>query len=403
MKQISIILFLILHLFGKSSLAISPQNILSETFSKDSKIVVGAERIKEYLPIIKGERVALVVNHTSYIGKRHLVDSLLKRNINITKIFAPEHGFRGKADAGETILDGVDVATGIPVISLYGNLKKPTPEHLENVDILIFDIQDVGARFYTFISTLHNIMEAAAENEKRVIILDRPNPNGHYVAGPVLNTMYRSFIGMHTVPIVHGMTVGEYGKMVNEEGWLANGVKCKLKVIPCLGYDHQTFYEVPIKPSPNLPNMASIYLYPSICLFEGTKVSEGRGTPYPFQLFGHPETLCYPHSFVPRPGEGSMNPKHNGVTCHGIFLGDLPMEEIQNTGFTLKWLIEMYKSAPDKTVFFTGFFKKLAGNEQLQKDIEAGLSEEEIIATWQDDLNKFKQIRKKYLLYPDFE
>ncbi len=408
MKQISITLLISLCIFILSCKAESSNSKhINESFdnqvNEKIQITVGAEKMNEYIPLLENKKVGLVVNHTSMVQEKHLADTLIKSGVKIIKIFAPEHGFRGTADAGETIKDGIDLATGIPVISLYGSNKKPTNSQVEDIDVLIFDIQDVGARFYTFISTLHYIMEAAAENNKKVIILDRPNPNGHYVSGPVLDLDFQSFVGMHPVPIVHGMTVGEYGMMVNNEGWLKNGIICDLEIITCENYTHNTFYELPIKPSPNLPNMRSIYLYPSICLFEGTMVSEGRGTPYPFQQFGLPNAKQFDHSFIPGPTEGAKNPKHNNVECYGRNLSDKPIAELRNMGLTIEWLIEMYHALENKANFFNDFFNKLAGNSQLQKDIKAGLSEEEIFLKWEPEVNAFKTIRKKYLLYQDFE
>lgn len=408
MKQISITLLISICIFilscnAESSKYRATNNLSEPKLEEKQEIVVGAEKMKDYLSLLKNTRVGLVVNHTSMVKNRHLADTLKALEINVIKIFAPEHGFRGTADAGETIKDGVDVATGFPLISLYGSNKKPTAEQLADIDLLIFDIQDVGARFYTYISTLHYVMEAAAENGKKVIILDRPNPNGHYVAGPVLDLQFLSFVGMHPVPIVHGMTVGEYGQMVNKEGWLKNGVKCDLEIITCDNYDHNTFYELPINPSPNLPNMVSIYLYPSTCLFEGTIVSEGRGTPYPFQQFGFPEAKNYSYSFTPIPSEGSKNPKYKNIKCFGINLSNEPIDKLKENRFTIKWLLEMYQASSDKTKFFTDFFNKLSGNTQLQEDIKKGLSEKEITQKWEKELIEYKTVRKKYLLYKDFE
>lgn len=369
-------------------------------------IILGAQRFDVYKPYIEGKRVAIIGNHTSVIDSIHLVDFLLNENINIVKVFAPEHGFRGTADAGEKVESGKDAKTGLPIISLYGKNKKPTKEQLQDVDVLVFDIQDVGARFYTYISTMHYLMEAAAENGKKVIVLDRPNPNGHYVDGPILDMKHQSFIGMHPVPVIHGMTVAEYATMVNEEGWLANKIKCDLTIVPCENYTHSDYYELPIAPSPNLPNMAAIYLYPSLCLFEGTKVSVGRGTDLQFQIIGFPEYSDTSFCFTPKPNVGAKNPDYNGIKCCGLNLhqfGDLYFRNIEK--LYLDWLLLMYESYPKKEEFFRkdGFFTLLIGNENTQKLIEQGKTVEEISATWQEEVQQFKQIRKKYLLYQDFE
>jgi len=369
-------------------------------------IVLGAQRFEVYKPYLENKRVAIVGNHTSVVDSIHLVDFLLNKNINVVKVFAPEHGFRGTADAGEKVESGKDAKTGLPIISLYGKNKKPTKEQLQNVDVLVFDIQDVGARFYTYISTMHYVMEAAAENGKKIIVLDRPNPNGHYVDGPILDMKHQSFIGMHPVPVVHGMTVAEYATMVNEEGWLANKIKCDLTVVTCENYSHKDFYELPIAPSPNLPNMAAIYLYPSLCLFEGTKISVGRGTDLQFQIIGYPEYTDTSFCFIPKPNLGAKNPDYNGLKCCGLNLyqfGDLYFRNIGK--LYLDWLTLMYQSYPNKADFFRkdGFFTLLIGNEEVRELIEQGKSSEEISTTWQKDVEQFKRIRKKYLLYEDFE
>lgn len=374
-----------------------------EGFSSD--VIVGAERTKSYLEYLKGKQVAIVANQTSVIGKTHLVDTLVALGINITKVFAPEHGFRGTADAGEHVKDATDKRTGLPVISLYGKNKKPGVAMLADVDVIVFDIQDVGARFYTYISTLHYIMEAAAEDEKQVLVLDRPNPNGHYVDGPILEKGFKSFVGMHPVPVVHGMTVGEYAQMINGELWLRDKVVCELKVIACENYDHNTFYKLPIKPSPNLPNMASIYLYPSLCFFEGTIVSVGRGTQQPFQVIGHPGFSKKEFGFKPESIPGaSKYPPYEGEQCYGYDLssfGETHMRDQRK--LYLHWLLGMFEDAKDKGKFFNNFFEKLAGNSELKKQIESGMPLDEIQATWEVGLVRFKKIRKKYLLYPDFE
>lgn len=372
------------------------------------RIVVGAERFDQYLEKLKGKNVGMVVNQTSLVGtpykETHLVDSLLKLKIPVKKILTPEHGFRGTADAGEKVKSGVDEKTGLPIVSLYGNNKKPTPENLSDLDVLVFDIQDVGARFYTYISTLHYVMEACAENGKELIVLDRPNPNGFYIDGPVLDTAYHSFVGMHPVPVVHGMTIGEYAKMLNGEKWLKNGVQCKLTVIPCENYDHNMLYKVRVKPSPNLPNMTAMYLYPSLCFFEGTPVSVGRGTDKPFQIIGHPDYTTHNFSFTPQSVEGAKEPPLKDKLCYGIDLSTLQRDYLtKKKSLNLEWLIEFYQKFPNKEKFFTPFFTKLAGTPELQKQIEDGKTEAEIRSSWMLDLEQFKNIRRKYLLYKDFE
>ena len=364
------------------------------TFSvKAQNIVLGAERTDIYLPLLKNKKVGVVGNQSSMIVNTHLVDSLLSSGINIVNVFSPEHGFRGTADAGAIIEDGIDSKTGIPIISLYGNNKKPRKEQLKGIDILVFDIQDVGVRFYTYISTLHYVMEVAAENNIKVIVLDRPNPNGHYIDGPILDTAFQTFVGMHAIPIVHGMTIGEYGKMINEENWIST--KCELTIIKMENYTHDMSYNLPIKPSPNLPNARSINLYPSLCLFEGTSVSIGRGTDYPFQHFGAPY-LESSYSFTPKSGEGSKYPKHEDIVCFGT---DLRFQDNYLTTINLNWIIEAYKQCPEKEEFFTNFFDKLAGTDKLRKQIIAGETAREIKATWKEGLEDFKKIRKKYLIY----
>lgn len=367
-------------------------------------IRTGSERTDAYLPLLTGQRVAVVTNHTGRIGNAHLVDSLLALKVGITKVFAPEHGFRGDADAGEHVKDQRDSRTGLPIVSLYGKHKKPNAQQLADVDVLIFDIQDVGARFYTYISTLHFVMEAALAHQKKVIVLDRPNPNGFYVDGPVLDTAYRSFVGMHPVPIVHGMTIGEYARMINGEGWLPNGMRCDLTVVPCEGYEHGQFPKLDLQPSPNLPNMASVYLYPSLCLFEGTVVSVGRGTEKPFQWIGYPGNPLGSHQFVPRPMPGAKEPPHKGHTCTGLDLEAYGgFQSRMERRINLQWLIGFYAEAPEKASFFTPFFDKLAGSKDLRERIQRGESEELIRASWQQDLERFMKIRSKYLLYPDIK
>ncbi|MCL4160035.1 UNVERIFIED_CONTAM: hypothetical protein GTU68_028009 [Idotea baltica] len=383
-------------------------DILNEV-KKDTSIVIGANRTETYLPLLKGKRVGIVANQTSVVFKQeidhlnntHLVDSLIALNIDIKKVFAPEHGFRGQADAGEVVKDGIDTKTNLPIVSLYGKNKKPSKEQLKNLDVVIFDIQDVGARFYTYISSLHYVMEACAEAGIPVIVFDRPNPNGHYIDGPILEMEHKSFVGMHPIPVVHGMTIGEYAKMINGEKWLANGVQCELEVINMKHYNHQLSYSLPIKPSPNLPNDKSINLYPSLCFFEGTNVSIGRGTNKQFQVIGTPFFFQKSHyfEFTPNPNHGAKYPKHQNKACHGY---DLSNHKNLN-GLNLKWLIEFYKANKQYATnekFFSSFFTKLAGTKTLQEQIESGLSEQEIKATWKKGLERFKETRKKHLIYP---
>jgi len=358
-----------------------------------SQIKVAAERTKAYLPLLEDNKIAIVGNQTSMIKNTHLVDSLISLEVDVIKVFSPEHGFRGKADAGAKIEDGIDVKTGIPIISLYGKNKKPSSKQLEKIDVLLFDIQDVGARFYTYISTLNYVMEAAGEHNIKVIVLDRPNPNGHYIDGPIREDGFESFVGMHPIPIVHGMTIGEYAKMINGENWISK--RCDLTVIEMENYTHDMHYDLPIKPSPNLPNSKSINLYPSLCLFEGTNISIGRGTDYPFQHFGAPY-LESNYSFTPKSGEGSKYPKHKNIECFGT---DLRFQDNYLTDINLNWIINSYNNCPYKEKFFTNFFDKLAGTDKLRLQIIDGKTEKEIKESWKVDLYKFKVIREKYLLY----
>jgi uncharacterized protein YbbC (DUF1343 family) len=382
---------------------------ITQIFSKveviirnDSKVEVGAKRLEEYLPLIRGKKIALVANQTSLIGNVHLVDSLRNLKINILRVFAPEHGFRGEADAGEHVASAVDKKTGIPLVSLYGDNKKPTAAQLAGVEVVVFDIQDVGARFYTYISTLSYVMEACAELKIPVIVLDRPNPNGHFIDGPVLEPSFASFVGLHPVPIVHGMTIGEYAQMVNGEGWLKNKVKCKLTIIQCKGWAHNEYYQLPVPPSPNLGNMNAIYLYPSLCLFEGTIVSVGRGTSKPFQVIGYPGLKEGKFAFTPISGPGSKHPPYENKLCNGFDLSAFGENFIRDSKMIyLFWIISTYKSAEDKSKFFTPFFEKLAGTDKLRKQIITGDTEEEIRASWKPGLDAFRAIRKKYLLYHD--
>ncbi|TDU39531.1 uncharacterized protein YbbC (DUF1343 family) [Gelidibacter sediminis] len=373
-------------------------------------IKVGANRTENYLKVLKGKRVGFVGNQSSVIfkdGKRkndkgaaytHLVDSLLSLKINVKKVFSPEHGFRGTADAGEEIKDGLDPKTRLPIISLYGDNKKPKPAQLEGLDIMVFDIQDVGVRFYTYISTLHYVMEACAEANIPLLILDRPNPNGHYIDGPILEKAHTSFVGMHPIPIAHGMTIAEYAQMINGEKWLKNGIQCDLTIISMENYTYDLPYSLPIKPSPNLPNDQSIALYPSLCFFEGTNVSVGRGTDTQFQVFGSPELdkNHFDYRFTPQSKPGATAPPQLGKLCYGR---NLAQSEVA-PGINLEYVIETYRHTSNKKTFFNSFFVKLAGTSQLQKQIEQGLSEKEIKATWANGLEKFKEIRKRYTLYP---
>lgn len=366
-------------------------------------VVVGAERTRVYLPLLHQQRVAVVTNQTGLIGTTHLVDSLVALKVKVVKVFAPEHGFRGDADAGEHVKGQRDARTGLPLVSLYGKNKKPSAEQLADVDVLLFDIQDVGVRFYTYISTLHYVMEAAREQQKKVIVLDRPNPNGFYVDGPVLDPAHKSFVGMHPVPLVHGMTIGEYARMINGEGWLAGGLKCDLTVVECEHYDHNRFYELPVKPSPNLPNASAVYLYPSLGLFEGTVVSVGRGTTKPFQCIGFPGNTVGQYHFTPQPMPGAKEPPHKGKECTGIDLSAYGVfQSRMERRIRLHWLIGFYQEAADKAHFFIPFFDTLAGGKDLRERIIKGEDEETIRASWQPGLRAFIKVRQKYLLYDDF-
>ena len=357
------------------------------------KLVLGAERIDKILKTIDNKNIAIVGNQTSVVNQVHLVDTLISLNQKIISVFSPEHGFRGVEDAGAKVDNEIDKKTGLPIISLYGKNKKPTSEQLRGIDIIIFDIQDVGARFYTYISTLHYILEACSEKNIKVVILDRPNPNGHYVDGPILEEKYKSFVGMHQIPIVHGMTIGEYATMIVGEKWIENN--CNLEIIEMINYNRNDNYELPIKPSPNLPNSKSINLYPSLCLFEGTNVSVGRGTDKPFQHFGSPYLKFYSYAFQPKSGPGSKYPKHENKTCVGKNLENYPYLSSIN----LNWLIESYNQTNNKEDFFNSFFDKLAGTDKLRTQIISGLNEKEIRSSWKTGLKEFKKTRKKYLLY----
>jgi uncharacterized protein YbbC (DUF1343 family) len=384
------------------------------------RIIPGAERMEVYLPLLKGKAVAVFANQTSMVQQVHLVDTLIKRGIRVVKIFSPEHGFRGESDAGAHVGNDMDQKTGVSVISLYGTHEKPSKEELEDVDVMIFDIQDVGTRFYTYISSLQYYEEAALENSKPLLILDRPNPNGFYVDGPVLDPKFKSFVGMQPIPIVYGMTIGEYALMIAGEKWLSEDANKKYTydqrgknstdtpfhflVIPCLNYDHKSKYILPVKPSPNLPTIQSIYWYPSTCLFEGTTLSEGRGTDKPFQVFGAPSYPKTLYAFMPSPTEGAKSSKHYGEVCYGWNLSGSALEVLQkiNHRIQIKWIMLAYQLFPDKENFFLKSFNRLAGNDELMQQIKSGDSENTIRESWEPALVKFKQIRKKYLLYKDF-
>ncbi len=385
---------------GNKNKIISNELIANNTeIIKIDKIITAANQTEKYLPLLKDKKVAIVANQTSVIFKNnkhvHLVDSLLDLGVNIISVFAPEHGFRGKADAGEHIIDDIDVKTGLPIISLHGKNRKPLPEVLKGIDIIIFDIQDVGVRFYTYISTMSNVMEAAAENNISVIVLDRPNPNGHFVDGPTLKTEHKSFVGFHPIPLVYGMTIGEYAKMVNGEKWLKTGIQCNLTVIPLKNYTHNSTYHLPIRPSPNLPNDKSINLYPGLGFFEGTIISAGRGTEFQFQRYGAPFFPKSDFSYTPQPNFGSKYPKFKDELCYGVDLTKSPrLNKVDISG-----LIDAYHKTPKNKAFFGKTFTIHAGTLKLQKQIEAGMTAEEIRVTWQEDVEKFKKVRSKYLIY----
>ncbi|MCC5944853.1 MAG: DUF1343 domain-containing protein [Bernardetiaceae bacterium] len=398
MKNICYVLSLLM-LWCTSCKATPESNLQQNTESKqDSVLKIANARFDAYLPKLENKRVGLIVNHTAKVGEKHLLDTLLALGVDVVKIFAPEHGFRGDADAGAYIKDDKDRQTGLPIISLYGNQKKPPADALADIDVLIFDIQDVGARFYTYISTMHYAMEAAAEAQKSFIVLDRPNPNGFYTDGPVLDTAFRSFVGMHPIPIVHGLTVGEIAHMIQGERWIAGAEHLDLSVILMHNYfPHRRDYALKDAPSPNLPNLRAIQLYPSLCLFEGTNVSVGRGTDAPFQIIGSPFLPSTAFSFVPKPKAGAQNPKHEGKTCYGV---DLRENDDRKYDFSLHYLLDFYHKTSDKKSFFNAnFFDKLAGTKQLRKQIEAGLSEEEIRGSWRNDLERYKQMSQKYWIY----
>jgi uncharacterized protein YbbC (DUF1343 family) len=441
MKQL-VMLFILFFMIvsgsnGQKSVAITDRQKLTEKFPKTAhannakdrpamysgSIITGADRIEVYLPFIKGKRIGLFANQTSMVGDSYLADTLRKLGVNIKVMFGPEHGFRGTANAGERVGNYTDIETGITVISLYGQKTKPSPEDIKDLDVLIFDVQDVGTRFYTFISSMQELLEAALENHKPLLLLDRPNPNGFYVDGPVLDPKFKSFVGMQPVPINYGMTIGEYAMMLLGEKWLsekANAVNAynittnptvdtpfHFLVIKCKNYTHKSKYVLPVKPSPNLPEIQAIYLYPTTCLFEGTALSEGRGTAKPFEYIGHPLLPKNMFSFTPNPNEGAKSSKHYGKVCYGWNFGGKPEEVLKkvNNKIQLKWLIDAYKIFPGKDSFFlkTNSFNRLAGNDVLMQQIKEGKSEQEIRKSWEPALSEFKKIRKKYLLYEDFE
>lgn len=380
-----------------SAFSCNAQN--SETLTYNDEIIVGASRLDQYLPILKDKKIAVLANHSSLIGETHLIDSLLSLDISIVKVFAPEHGFRGNKSDGATINDSKDEKTGLPIVSIYGKNKYLPKEHLSDVDILLFDIQDVGVRFYTFISAMHYAMKACAESNTAFMVLDRPNPNGMYVDGPVLDSALSSYVGVHPIPVVHGLTVGELAHMINGEGWLGEK-QCELTVITTLNYSHDLEYSLPVKPSPNLPNDQSIKLYPSLALFEGTEISVGRGTYKPFLQIGHPAFTDLSYSFTPASIDGmSKYPPLEGKTCYGYNLEEIDFKP----QFTLNYLLEFYERFPKEQPFFKDYFHKLIGNTETMEQIKSGMSEEEIRETWKADLDNYKLTRKKYLLYPDFE
>jgi len=412
-----ILLFISTSCGINNKIFVSSSSKTNEVSTNSNKIVeaikTGADNFNVYFPLLKNKKVGVVTNQTGIVSKlkinatgdpknttitpikESLVDFLIEENINVQKIFAPEHGFRGTADAGEHIVDGKDTKTGLPIISLYGNNKKPKPEQLIGIDVMIFDLQDVGARFYTYISSLHYIMEACAENNIELMILDRPNPNGTIVDGPILEKEFTSFVGMHPIPLLHGMTIGEYGRMINGEKWLKNGIQCNLKVIHCVDYNREMNYSLPVKPSPNLPNDQSINLYASLCLFEGTNVSVGRGTEMQFQIYGSPFLPKNDFSFTPISNFGAKDPVYKNQLCFGENLTSIPkVKQLE-----LKWLIKAYNSTLDKSKFFNDFFTKLAGTKRLQQQIVDGVSETKIRKSWEKGLNDFKEMRKKYLIY----
>ena len=397
-----------------------PAEAMVKSKVKSTKFMTGADNIPSYFNLLKNKKAGILtnqsgqvsfdysysitdtLNHSQQTGIKtatsHIVDYLVQNSkVDLVKIYAPEHGFRGTADAGELIIDGKDTKTGLPIISLYGNNKKPSKEQLQGIDVMLFDLQDVGARFYTYISSLHYMMEACAENNIELIVLDRPNPNGNIVDGPILEKEHSSFVGMHPIPVMHGMTIGEYALMINGEYWLKDSLQCKVKIVPCENYRREMAYSLPVKPSPNLPNDQAINLYASLCFFEGTNVSIGRGTNKQFQIYGSPFLTSNHYSFTPMPNEGAKDPPWNGRLCCGEDLS-----EVQKVNhLELKWLLKAYNETEERAKFFNSYFTKLAGTKKLQHQIEGGMSEAEIRATWKTGIEKFKEMRRKYLIYPD--
>ncbi len=394
-------LILVLCLSSASNELTSAQSTLP---LNGNRIQPGALSTEEYFPLLRSKNVGVVANHTSVIGNTHLVDTLLSVGVNVVKVFAPEHGFRGDAADGAVIDNSVDSKTGIPIISLYSSQKKPSEEQMKGIDVLVFDIQDVGVRFYTYISTLTYVMEACAEQKIQLIVLDRPNPNGFYVDGPVLEPAFSSFVGLHPVPVVYGLTIAEYAGMVNGEKWLSGGMQCKMIAIKCKNYTHDSLYVLPIKPSPNLPTMNSIYLYPSLCFFEGTVVSVGRGTKRPFEIAGHPAFSKGTYTFVPQPIKGvSDNPPLKGQSCKGIYYGAMAETIKKQKKLELQWLIDFYNDLKLEDKFFISYFEKLAGTNSLRRQIMQRASYFKIRNSWQPEIDKYMKIRSKYLLYPDFK
>lgn len=370
--------------------------------ANQNRVIVGAEQTNVYLPLLKNKRIAIFSNHTGMIGNRHLLDVLLENKINVVAIFSPEHGFRGNADAGEHVSSSVDSKTGVPILSLYdGKLGRPSEESMRKFDLLIVDIQDVGLRFYTYYASMVRLMDACAEYNRKMLILDRPNPNGHYVDGPILDMKYKSSVGWLPIPIVHGMTLGELALMVNGERWLPASRICDITVIKCKNYTHQTMYELPIPPSPNLPNMKAVYLYPSTCYFEATPVSLGRGTQLPFQIYGHPNMLGYDYTFTPQSIPSAKNPPQLNRICHGVNLSELSNEEIWKKGVDLSYLIDAYRNLNMDDYFFRPFFELLTGRDYVRKMIKQGKNADEIKAMWKEDVEKFKIQRKPYLIYEE--
>ncbi|HBZ35783.1 MAG TPA: DUF1343 domain-containing protein [Rikenellaceae bacterium] len=394
---------LIIALILSIASSLSAQKTKNGSADSAQKIKVGAESIEEYLPMVQGKRVAVLSNQTGVIGNTHLVDTLIALKVNVVFIMSPEHGFRGDADAGEHVSSSVDKKTGIPIKSLYeGNTGKPSSEPLNQIDVIIFDLQDVGVRFYTYLTTMARMMEACAENGKKMIVLDRPNPLGFYVDGPILDMKYKSGVGWLPIPVIHGMTFGELAGMINGEKWLSNGIQCDVSVIKCKNYTHASMYTLPVKPSPNLPEMRSIYLYPSMCYFEATPVSLGRGTDHPFQMYGHPNMKGYDFNFTPKSIPGAKNPPQLNRVCYGVDLTKEPsIEEINKKGINLEYLIDAYHNLNLDNFFFNSFFELLIGRDYVRKMIIAGNSATEIKSMWADDVAKFKEQRKPYLLYPD--